>query len=114
MRRGEIYFVNLTPTVGREQAGTRPVLVVSSDRVNALPLVVTVVPGTDGRHVPVDHPHNVRVPPDDSGLPRETVFLCFQARALDKSRFPLAPSGALSPERMQDVDDALRYALGLP
>ena len=48
VKRGEIYFVNLNPTKGREQAGTRPVLVLSADAVNALPLVATVVIGTKG------------------------------------------------------------------
>ena len=43
--RGQIYFVNLSPTEGREQAGYRPVLVVSVDAINRLPLVVTVVVG---------------------------------------------------------------------
>ena len=50
IERGEIYFVNLNPTKGREQAGRRPVLVLSSDAVNQLPLVVTVVIGTDGEN----------------------------------------------------------------
>lgn len=42
IKRGEIYFVSLDPVNGREQAGNRPVLVVSSDAINAQPLVVTV------------------------------------------------------------------------
>ena len=43
IRRGEIYFVNLNPTKGREQRGRRPVLVVSVDAINSQPLVVAVV-----------------------------------------------------------------------
>ena len=42
VQRGEIYLVNLNPTQGREQAGRRPVLVLSVDAINRLPLVVTV------------------------------------------------------------------------
>ena len=42
VQRGEIYFVNLNPVQGREQAGERPVLVLSVDAINRLPLVVTV------------------------------------------------------------------------
>ncbi len=49
IRRGEIYFVDLDPIRGREQAGRRPVLVLSIDAINRLPLVVTVVIGTIGR-----------------------------------------------------------------
>jgi mRNA interferase MazF len=61
MRRGEIYFVDLNPVVGREQAGRRPVLVLSIDAINRVPLVVTVVPGTDGAHIPRDYPTNIRI-----------------------------------------------------
>ncbi len=51
VRRGEIYFVNLNPVQGREQACHRPVLVLSADAINRLPLVVTVVVGTKGENV---------------------------------------------------------------
>ena len=46
IQRGQIYFVNLNPVQDREQAGQRPVLVLSIDEINSLPLVVTVVFGT--------------------------------------------------------------------
>jgi mRNA interferase MazF len=113
MTRGEIYFVDLDPVVGREQRGRRPVLVFSSDAINRAPLVVTVVPGTDGTKVPRDYRWNVRVPAAESGLPGETVFLCFQARALDHSRFPPHAAGRLSAARLRDVEDVVRYCLGL-
>ena len=57
--RGEIYFVDLNPTKGREQAGQRPVLVLSIDAINKLPLVVTVVVGTKGANVSRDYPTNI-------------------------------------------------------
>jgi mRNA interferase MazF len=111
--RGEIYYVNLSPVQGREQAGTRPVLVVSIDAINQLPLVVTVVVGTKGANVPRDYATNVRVPPAESGLPMETVFMCFQLRSLDPNRFPATPSGLLSTTYLAKIDDTLRYCLGL-
>jgi mRNA interferase MazF len=54
IRRGDIYFVNLSPVKGREQAGHRPVLVLSVDAINQLPLVVTVVVGTKGANIARD------------------------------------------------------------
>ena len=87
VQRGEIYFVNLNPVQGREQAGHRPVLILSVDAINRLPLVVTVVVGTKGENVTRDYPTNVRVSLAESGLPLETVFLCFQLRSLDSNRF---------------------------
>ena len=82
IRRGEICFVDLNPIKGREQAGQRPVLVLSIDEINSLPLVITVIVGTKGENISRDYPTNVRVLPEESGLPAETVFLCFQIRSL--------------------------------
>ncbi len=113
IERSEIYFVNLNPVKGREQAGQRPVLVLSINVINRIPLVVTVVVGTKGSNVTKDYSTNVRVSPDESGLPLETVFLGFQVRSLDASRFPDQPTGKLSDERMIEVENAVRYCLGL-
>jgi mRNA interferase MazF len=88
IHRGDVHFVDLNPVQGREQAGQRPVLVLSIDAINSLPLVVTVVVGTNGANLTRDYPTNVRVSSEDSGLPLETVFLCFQLRSLDASQFP--------------------------
>jgi mRNA interferase MazF len=119
MRRGEIYFVNLHPATGREQAGRRPVLVVSDDAINSKPLVVTVVVGTSGGRLNENYPTNVRVTAAESGLPKETIFLCYQIRSLDQSRFagtsgkPSQPAGRLMPETMRRVEDAICRALRL-
>lgn len=113
VQRGEIYFVNLNPVLGREQAGQRPVLVLSVDAINRLPLVVTVVVGTKGENVTRDYPANVRVPTADSGLPMETVFLCFQLRSLDPGRFASPPAGKASGAVLEKVEHAVRHCLGL-
>ena len=113
LKRGDIYFVNLNPVTGREQAGQWPVLVLSTDSLNRLPLVVTVVVGTKGENIPRDYPTNVRIPASESGLPMETVFLCFQIRSLDAERFPSQPAGKISGAVLRQVEDAVRYCLGL-
>ncbi|MBN1311325.1 MAG: type II toxin-antitoxin system PemK/MazF family toxin [Anaerolineae bacterium] len=113
IERGDIYFVDLNPVQGREQAGERPVLVLSIDAINRLPLVVTVVVGTKGANVPRDYPTNVRVAAAESGLSIETVFLCFQIRSLDSNRFPSAKAGKLSGRILEQVEAAVRYCLGL-
>ena len=113
VQRGEIYFVDLNPVQGREQAGQRPVLVLSADAINRLPLVVTVVLGTKAENVPRDYPTNVRVPAAESGLPMETVFLCFQLHFLDPKRFLGPPAGKLSGTALERVETAVRRCLGL-
>jgi len=113
IRRGEVYFVNLNPVKGREQAGTRPVAVLSIDTINRLPLVVTVVVGTKGENIARDFRTNVRLAPPETGLPMETVFLCFQLRSLDPSRFPDWAAGRLTPDALARIEDTVRFCLGL-
>ena len=113
VQRGEVYFVDLNPVQGREQAGRRPVLVLSADAINRLPLVVTVVVGTKGENVLRDYPTNVRVPAAESGLPMETVFLCFQLRSLDPNRFLDPPAGRISGVILEQVEATVRRCLGL-
>jgi mRNA interferase MazF len=113
IQRGQIYFVNLNPVQGREQSGKRPMLILSIDAINNLPLVVTAIVGTKGENIHQNYPTNVRVTPEESGLPLETVFLCFQIRSLDPTRFPAEPAGQLSADKMHEVETAVRYCLGL-
>jgi mRNA interferase MazF len=95
IKRGEIYFVDLNPVQGREQSGRRPVLVLSVNAINKLPLVTTVVVGTKGENLLRDFPTNVRIAAKESGLPIETVFLCFQIRSIDPNRFSQEAAGKI-------------------
>ena len=113
VHRGDIYFVNLNPVKGREQAGQRPVLVLSADAINKLPLVVTVVVGTKGENISRNFPTNVRVSPEESGLPMETIFLCFQIRSLDPKRFSEKPAGKLSDKVLKRIENVVCLCLGL-
>jgi mRNA interferase MazF len=120
IRRGEIYFVSLDPVKGHEQAGRRPAVVLSRDSINQSPLTVTVMVGTDSANIPRDYPSNVRIPARDSGLPMDTVFLGFQIRALDHSRFidPVKktvppPAGVVTPAWMDAVETAVCHTLQL-
>lgn len=115
IRRGEIYFVDLNPVKGKETGGRspHPFLVLSIDVINDAPLVVTGVIGTSGENVPKDYPTNVRIPPLESGLPKETVFYCFQMRSLDHSRFPSKPAGIVSDSFLKKIEETVGYCLGL-
>ena len=113
IERGDVFFVDLDPVRGREQAGRRPVVVLSINEINQRPLVVAVVVGTKGENVHRDYPTNVRVSAEESGLPLETVFMGFQVRSLDPQRFPKARAGHLADAAMQRVEVAVRRCLGL-
>jgi mRNA interferase MazF len=113
IQRGDLYFVNLNPVQGREQSGHCPVLVLSIDTINRLPLVVTVVVGTKGDNITRDYPTNVRLAPSESGLPMETVFLGFQVRSLDPRRFSNLPAGRVTEAALRRIEAVVRYCLGL-
>lgn len=119
IRRGDIFLADLDPVVGREQAGRRPVVIVSADAINAQPLVVMAVPGTGAERVPRAYKSNVLVGAAESGLAKDTVFLCFHASALDPSRLTDPRTGALRrlgrvpPGRMAEIGIALRHVLAI-
>ena len=85
----------------------------SIDAINQLPLVVTVIVGTKGENISRNYPTNVRVSSAESGLPLETVFLCFQIRSLDAARFSPKPAGSLTARKMSEIEIAVKYCLGL-
>lgn len=120
LRRGEIYFVTLDGSMGSEQAGRRPVVIVSTDGINELPLTVVAVPGTDAANLKSDFQSNVRVTAKETGLPSDTVFLCHQIRALDHKRFvdpatrrQVPTAGFMPPERMREIEDAILKTLDI-
>jgi len=111
IKRGDIFFANLDPIVGVEQAGTRPVLIVQNDEANALIPTVTVVPLTSNLRAS-RFLFTVLIPTSESGLSKDSVALVFQIRTLDKSRLT-HKAGHLSDGRMEDVDRALESHLDL-
>ncbi|MFM7580676.1 MAG: type II toxin-antitoxin system PemK/MazF family toxin, partial [Microcystaceae cyanobacterium] len=78
-----------------------------------LPLVVTVVIGTKGTNIVQNYQTNVRVSPEESGLPLETVFMCFQIRSISSERFQNSPAGKLNQEKLTEIEQAVKYCLGL-
>jgi mRNA interferase MazF len=113
VRRGDIYFVDRSPTKGREQAERRPVVVLSSDDITSLPLVVTVAVGTKGENIARDFRLNLRAPANATGLPREAACLGFQIRSVDPGRFAGMPAGRLTSPWLERLEDAARYCLKL-
>ena len=112
MRRGDIFDARLNPTEGSEQAGVRPVVIVSRDAINKNSSVIVVVPLTNATNVKRNYPNNVTIGKGEGGLTIESVLLGGQVRAISKSRL-LRQRGTLSTEIMQQVDRALRITLDL-
>lgn len=111
MKRGEIYYANLSPTVGSEINKKRPVLIVSNDANNRAAATVTVLPITS--NIANVYPFEIKLTRADSGLPKDSKAQAQQIRTLSKERIPGASIGKLSAAKMRLVDVAIRLHLGL-
>ncbi len=111
VRRGEVYDARLDPVEGSEQAGTRPVVIVSRDTINASSSVILGAPCTTfrGQHV---YRSQVIVNAPHGGLTTTSVVLTEQVRALSKTRL-VRWRGALPPQTMDQIGQGLIVALAL-
>ncbi len=113
MQRGDVYRAVLNPVQGSEQAGIRPVVIVSRDAINRSSPVIIVVPLTDKSHKHKIYPSHVELKAGEGGLEKDSVVLCEQVRAISTERLK-GQVGHLSNERMQKINVALKIALDLP
>jgi mRNA interferase MazF len=108
--RGEIWFVNLDPTQGREQAGSRPALVISVDQFNQGPAdLVVVCPITS---IAKGIPLHVKITPPEGGLKKESFVKCEDVRSVSKQRLTKR-FGIVSQQTIAAIEDRLRILLGL-
>ncbi len=116
IHRGEVYYVRLGPTVGREiDQKRRPVVVLSINDINSKPLVVTVIPGTSWQAKRPPHMNEVKVNPSAAnGLGNPTLFQCHQAKAIDHSRFGQDAAGMLAAKDLERIGEVVKLCLGLP
>jgi mRNA interferase MazF len=113
MKRGEVYDARLEPVEGSEQGGTRPVIIVSRDAINAYSPVVLAIPCTTyqiGKRV---YPTQVLIQSPDGGLTNDSIAMADQVRVLSKTRL-LRLRGMLSDDAMILLNQALLIALDLP
>lgn len=110
-QRGEIYWVNLDPTVGSEIAKTRPAVIISNNIGNQYADRVIVAPITTAQVAKV-YPFEVKVETSEGGLRQTGKILLDQIRAIDKARLG-TKLGMLSAERMEEVNRAIRLSLAV-
>ncbi len=111
MKRGEIYYANLSPTIGSQMAKLRPVLIVSNDVNNRVSLTVTILPITS--NVTRVYPFEILLPTDLSGLPQVSKALAQQIRTISTRRIRGEVVGSLNLELMRLVDAAIKLHLAL-
>lgn len=111
MKRGEIYYANLDPSLGSESAKIRPVLIVSNDINNRVSSTVTIIPITS--NVSKVYPFEVFLQSSESGLPKVSKAQIQQIRTISKQRIMGDAVGTLKVALMQLVNAAIMLHLAL-
>ena len=111
VKRGEIYFADLSPVVGSEQGGMRPVLIVQNDTGNrhSPTVIAAAITSQTGK---ARLPTHISLDAKSCGLTRDSVILLEQIRTLDKSRLR-ERMGRIDEQTMTRVDIAISVSFGL-
>lgn len=111
VHRGEVFYADLSPVVGSEQGGVRPVLIVQNDvgnRFSPTVIAAAITSKQDKSHLPT----HIGLKAGTGGLTRDSVVLLEQIRTLDKRRLR-EKMGSLDENAMRHVDEALAVSFGL-
>lgn len=111
VKRGDIFYADLSPVVGSEQGGVRPVLVVQNDVGNKFSPTV-IISAITSQINKAKMPTHIEITADEYGLAKDSVILLEQIRTIDKRRLK-ERIGRLDEDLMQKVDDALTVSFGL-
>lgn len=111
VKRGDIYYADLSPVVGSEQGGLRPVLIIQNDVGNRYSPTV-IAAAITSRLGKAKLPTHIDVHAERAGLARDSVVLLEQLRTLDKRRLR-EKMGHMDEEMMQEIDSAIAVSLGL-
>lgn len=111
VHRGDVFYADLSPVVGSEQGGMRPVLIVQNDvgnRFSPTVIAAAITSQKDKTRLPT----HIQLATTDSGLMRDSIVLLEQIRTLDKRRLK-ERMGRLDDASMSRVDAALQISFGL-
>ncbi len=111
VRRGDIYYADLSPVIGSEQGGMRPVLIVQNDVGNKYSPTVIAAAITSQKYK-TQLPTHISVNADNCGLQKDSIVLLEQVRTLDKKRLK-ERMGNLPESEMDKINKALSVSFGL-
>ena len=111
VKRGDIYYADLSPVIGSEQGGVRPVLIVQNDVGNRYSPTV-IAASITSQQEKTSLPTHIKVNAEQCGLARDSIILLEQVRTIDKKRLK-EKMGALDVSNMDMVDRALSVSFGL-
>ena len=110
IKRGDIYYADLSPVVGSEQSGIRPILVIQNDIGNKFSPTIIGVPITSKAKVSM--PTHILIEGNKYGLDKDSIILAEQIRTLDKSRLK-DKVGKLDKKVLEQVKRAIEISCGL-
>lgn len=111
VKRGEIYYADLSPVIGSEQGGMRPVLIVQNDVGNKYSPTVIAAAITSQKYK-TQLPTHISVNADNCGLQKDSIVLLEQVRTIDKTRLK-EKMGNLPDNEMSKINRALSVSFGL-
>ena len=111
VKRGDIFYADLSPVIGSEQGGTRPVLVVQNDIGNKFSPTVIIAAITSQINK-AKMPTHIEISANEFGLLKDSVILLEQVRTIDKRRLK-EKIGKLSDDLLIKVDEALGISFGI-
>jgi mRNA interferase MazF len=112
MRKGEVWFINLDPTIGAEIHKTRPAIIVNEDAIGILPLRM-IVPLTDWKERYQIAPWMVQIDPDTmNGLSKTSAADAFQIRSVSQVRF-VNRLGRISNDQLREILKAIQTVIGV-
>ena len=111
VKRGEIYYADLSPVVGSEQGGVRPVLIIQNDIGNRYSPTVIAAAITSQRDK-AKLPTHIELSAQSCGLQKDSTVLLEQVRTIDKKRLR-ERMGEITPETMNSINSALSISFGL-
>ena len=111
IRRGDIFYADLSPVIGSEQGGVRPVLIIQNDVGNKFSPTV-IAAAITSQSMKTNLPTHIKVNADGCGLAHDSIVLLEQVRTLDKRRLK-EKMGNLEIGDMDRVDQALSVSLGI-
>ncbi len=111
VKRGDIFYADLSPVVGSEQGGIRPVLVIQNNIGNKYSPTVIIAAITSQINK-AKLPTHVEINATEYGLPKDSVVLLEQIRTIDKKRLR-ERIGKFSDEMMESINESLQISLGL-
>ena len=114
MKRGDVYWADLVPRSGSEQAGRRPVIVVSHDGFNQTPgwRSIIVVPISTSSSQGKRGPTVIQLSGGTAGLPKTSFAVCHQVTTLDRAKLTKRV-GSLPSDPLREVEEGLKAAMDL-